>query len=162
MSRIHDLEPARTIGRALPYIPARIQELVKVEFMVAVDPIFTGIHKASDWTLDGSVYSYKDVAHCVLDVHQMHRPASDRNIKILLPSNSNYEWDKKHGLHTVIHEFGHAVQDKFDLYAHKAHAVTSYAETNNHEAFAEAFSEWCLGEPVDEETKALFERLAFN
>jgi hypothetical protein len=162
MSRVHDSSPARAVGRGFNFIPARLTELVKVEFVIGIDPVFAGIHKFKDWRRDDLVHQYKDTAHCVLDVHQMHRPLADRNVKIVLPSNRNYDWDGFYGLHTVIHEFGHAVQDSFNLYAHRAAPVSDYAHTNNNEAFAEAFADWCLDGPVDEETRALFERLAWN
>jgi hypothetical protein len=162
LSRVHDSAPARAVGRALDIIPPRLVELVKVEFVIGVDPVFTGIHSYSDLAIQDQVYSYADTAHCVLDVYQMHRPADDRGIKIVLPSNRNYRWDRRAGLSTVIHEFGHAVQDKFNLYDQSVIPVSDYAHTNHYEAFAEAFAHWCLEKPVDDETKALFERLAFN
>jgi hypothetical protein len=162
MNRIHDSLPARAVGRGLDYIPSRLLDLVKVEFVIGVDPVFAGIHKFKDRQIGESVYQYKEVAHCVLAVHQTHRPMDDRNTKIVLPSNRNYDWNDFYGLQTVIHEFGHATQDRFDLYGHHAFPVSDYAKTNVYEAFAEAFAAWCLSEPVDDETKALFERLAWN
>lgn len=97
------------------------------------------------------------------DFHQHHRPVDRRGTKVVLPVNRSYRWGSRAGVMTVVHELGHVLHSRigFDWVATP---TTKYAETNHHEAFAEAFAGW-LWSParasrLDERTRALFEQLA--
>ncbi len=156
MSRVHDLAPARAIGRALDLIPSHVLDLVGCEFWVGIDPGLAGIHDYDSHGYSGC--SYKDTAHTVYDYHQEHMASADRTIKVFLPSNESYQWDDDYGLYTVVHELGHVLDYRtdFDL---EAEPVTDYAHCDQLEANAEAFVAWVQGKPVDDKTKAFFDNL---
>lgn len=158
MSRVHAHLPALAVGKALHLIPGGLRELVACEFVIGVDPVFAGIHH---FTESDTGWAYRDIAHCVQDFHQEHRPRSDRGTKVVLPTNRLYRWDAWHGVRVVIHELGHVLHERVDE-SFIAEPVTEYARTNHHEAFAEAFDAWVWGEPIDRRTEALFERVAFG
>jgi len=61
-----------------------------------------------------------------------------------------------------IHELGHVFDEVLD-WSHNADPVTNYAETNDAEAFAEAFTSWLIpgyAKRPDDRTFALFTELA--
>ena len=158
MSRVHDLIPAQAIGQALELIPARLRNLTGCEFVVGVNPVFAGIHCYGDeYAPEG--HTYGDIAHCVQDIHQWLRPASDRTTKIILPSHRGYQWDTWAGVHTVVHELGHVVHYNTEP-SWAADPVSDYAHTNHMEAFAEAFAAWVWGDPIDPRTAGLLDTLA--
>jgi hypothetical protein len=155
-SRVHDRTPALAVGVALDHIPPRLRDLVACEFVIGVDPVFADIHHYDETSVAG--INYRQVAHCVQPFHQMHRPASERGVKVVLPSNTSYRWADWFGVRTVVHELGHVLHWRTDE-RFTAKPVTEYAETNHYEAFAEAFATWVWGGVVDAQTAALFDGL---
>ena len=134
----------------------RLRELVACDFIIGVDPLFAGItpHYAE------GANDLRTTAHCLYDIHQLHRPLADRGPKVVLPSNPNYHWESWNGPAVVIHELGHVLQSRTE-WDHKAEPVSEYAKTNHWEAFAEAFEAWIWGKRVDDATTALFNRAAY-
>ena len=156
MSRVHDRQPAFDVGKALELLTPKLRQIIACEFVIGVDPVLAGVHRFQR-AADGRPYS--ETPHCVYDIHQGHRPVSDRGIKIILPRNPAYGWGSWGGVETVVHELGHVLHARTEP-DHIADPVSAYAHTNHREAFAEAFREWIWGGRIDERTAALFDRAA--
>jgi hypothetical protein len=154
-NRVHDHAPAVAVGHALALIPSAMSTLTACEFVIGVDPNFAGIHSH---TSNHTEFAYKDLAHCVYPHNQPHRPASDRGTKVVLPSNAAYHWGTWYGVETVVHELGHVLHERIG-FDHIADPVSEYAETDQYEAFAEAFAAWVWHNPIDPRTLALFDGL---
>ncbi len=113
----------------------RATEIVGVSVLVRYllrDPIFSGLHSVTDD--DGR--GYRDTAHCCYPWH-IDGPADRRLTTIVLPTQKAWT------IETVVHELGHAFDyhHGFDV---TPDPVSSYAETDNLEAFAEAFTSYLI------------------
>jgi hypothetical protein len=69
----------------------------------------------------------------------MRAHADKRVTTVVMPTATGNHWQT---VATIIHEYGHALHEVVG-FKYKAHPVSWYAETNNQEAFAEAFTSWC-------------------
>jgi hypothetical protein len=153
MNRLHQAGHRAVIGEALRIIPARLHELVAVDFLCGADPLFLGLHRYA-LTQEANARSYSTTAHCVYPFHQMHLPADRRATTVVLPSVVTPD--------VVVHELGHVLHERL-RFEPTAAPVSGDARTNRHEAFAEAFTTWLLpdhGDRPDERTLALLEGLA--
>lgn len=120
------------------------------DFLCGVDPVFAGLHTYTT-ALDGR--NYRDTAHCVHLAHQQHMPRDRRRTTIVIPAPVPPV--------VIVHELGHALDEALG-FGHAAESVTSYAQTNRAEAFAEAFTSWLYygyGDEPDAVTCALFAAL---
>ena len=150
MQRIVSFDYARAIRDGLDLIPDPITErLQHVEFLTGSDPVHAGLHHFEDASYGRS---YRQTAHCCYAWH-----TSDRSTTIVLPEVPEP--------HTVVHELGHALHEVLDWPT--VQPVTWYANTDEHEAFAESLTTWLIagyGDAAalhaDEPTLALFEQIA--
>jgi hypothetical protein len=134
MQRIVSQSTAELIAEGLALLPGRLPErLAHVEF-AECRPQFVGLHDYPDT---------QDVPHTMGDEHDewFGRPRSQWATTIVLPPEC-LDWL---GPHTIVHELGHAL-DRLDGRTWIASPVSSYAETNRAEAFAEAFVAWVLAD----------------
>jgi hypothetical protein len=141
---------SEAITAALGVIPKPLHPLVACDVLVGVDPVFAGLHHFETAT-DGRAYS--STAHVAYPFHQNHLAASRRRTTVVLP--------KRHRPATVVHELGHVLHHSVG-FDHDAKPVTSYAQRNRMEAFAEAFCTWLLhgyGDYPAAATVAFFEAL---
>lgn len=117
-----------------------------LQFVAGVDPIFAGVHSFTT-TRDGR--SYSQTACCCYPFHMLG-PSNRRVTTIVLPVLVHP--------FTIVHEIGHALHETFD-WEPDPPAVTDYARTDKHEAFAEAFASWCWPQPhyarIDDDTRSL-------
>lgn len=106
-----------------------LRRVENVDILAGVDPIFAGLHSHIDIS-DGR--SYRSTPHVVYSSY-ITRHKSEKQTTVVLPVVTE-PW-------VVIHELGH-VLDELLGFEHIAKPVTRYAETNQTEAFAEAFTAW--------------------
>lgn len=100
------------------------------------DPIFSGLHHFTD-TFDGR--SYRDTAHTCYPWH-IDGPADRRLTTIVFPrSPTNTMYD----VHTAVHEMGHVIDYAYG-FSRICTPVSSYAESNRSEAFAEAVTSYLI------------------
>ena len=143
------------IQAALRQIPARIIWRVSLRVFTA-DPVHAGLHDVSE-TDDGR--SYRDTCHVCYPYQLTHLPAVMRCPVMVLPRRDEILPE------TILHEFGHLLHFTVDFWPY-AQPVTEYAETNEFEAFGEAFVAWVYpaylpwGGQVDERTRTLLDSLA--
>jgi len=159
MERIANQQYAELIAYAISAIPIKIMELIKpVHFLAGIDPFYVGLEIGDEIAEDGRLY--KETMHYVPIECQLHLPKYLRYPTIVMPLPDEAPGD-------IVHELGHALDDKTMWYTYQTSIipVTEYAKTDHYEAFAEAFGAWLFYDygndrEVDEETLALFERLA--
>lgn len=165
MDRITSHRYAELITAGLHVVPPAIRRLVAHAHIFTVDPVFAGISKY-DITADGR--SYRDTWHVLYPRHQL-LVRCDRRTTIVMPTFKCDDGTSK-GVASVIHELGHVLDEVCD-FKHQACAVSSHAETNRREAFAESFAAWMLPGYLpwgiddllaDKRTIALFEHLKNN
>ncbi len=106
------------------------------------DPVFAGLHQYQD-TPDGR--SYSDTAHVVYPMHLRSLPANRRLTTIVIPGRPRGTQDD---IDTIIHEVGH-VTDEMTGREHLCTPISTYAEANRAEAFAEAFAAWLIPDYSD-------------
>jgi hypothetical protein len=146
------------IQAGLELMPSPIRERFRgVHFLCGVDPLFVGLHD-EEVTTDGR--SYRDTAHvCYGRWHMPHMHLADRVTTVALPAPVE-PW-------VIVHELGHVLDEQLE-FAFTPKPVTDYAETHRMEAFAEAFTAWCIpwyapwSDGIlyrDEQTVALFRGL---
>jgi hypothetical protein len=171
VNRCMDQRLAEAVGAALRHVPESLQRMAPVDWFLGSDPVAAGLHVWEVSSLAGK--SYRDeVGHYVGIAQQEHRPRCVRAPTIVLPSVDRrlYETGERslRLLGWILHEYGHAVQDASEWGRRTtwvADPVSAYAQTNHHEAFAEAFADWrlpgCRFGHVhkDRATVAHFERL---
>lgn len=153
--RVPDHRYGEAIACAYAVMPSAIRlRLASVRFLCGVDPRFAGLHAYGD-TTDGR--SYGVTAHCCYPFN-VKRPRAERATTIVLPEPEPPV--------VIVHELGHAF-DGCIGFEHEADPVTTYAETNRYEAFAEAFTAWLYPDYGDQDrlhadrpTISLFEELA--
>lgn len=117
------------ISGALAMFPEWLaDELRDSDFLCGVDPLFVGLHEFYD-TEDGR--SYRNTAHVAYPFHQLHRPAAHRATTVALPILEE-PW-------VIVHELGHVLHERLG-FPEAPGPVTEYAEANDMEAFAEAFT----------------------
>jgi hypothetical protein len=119
IDRVTCTERVEPIAAALDLIPEPVRERLYFGLFTA-DPIFAGIHESADLNHGRSA---SNTAH----VFYPDRPV------IVLPETLAV-WEAVHELGHVLH---FALGDEPVL-----PALTDYATTNSHEAFAEAFTTW--------------------
>lgn len=141
------------IEAAYSLIPPVVTRLLTTDFLTGSDPIFAGLH---NYKTSPYGRSYRDHAHVVYPFHQWGLHKRNRTTTIVLPI------PKSANVKTIIHELGHVLDERLG-FRHDAVPVSSYAETDRNEAFAESFTSWIIrgysNEPVDKATLALFEHL---
>lgn len=151
MHRVPNARFGEPIGAAMQRLAGCWDWFQGVRFWCA-DPVFTGLHTYADI---GDGRSYRDTAHCNYPWH-IERPASERTPIICLPVPETEDM--------VIHELGHVLHYRLG-FTHQAVPITDYAETDNGEAFAEAWTGWWFwyGDQkalaADLPTVRLFERI---
>lgn len=155
--RIRTQRDAEPIGHALSLLPSGIAyRLSHVRWVAGVDPVYAGLTPLAD-TACGR--SYRSTAHVCWPYHLTHRPKVEQVTTVMLPV-AEEPW-------VIVHELGHALHEMID-YEHVAAPVTSYAERDVWEAFAESFAAWvcpdvyaCAQDSLlrDEATVRLFEQL---
>lgn len=123
------------MSAALACFPARWRALLGCDLFCG-DPIFAGINSAGWTTADtADGRSYRTVAHACYPHH-----VRDRRLTVVLP--------RPYDLYTAIHELGHvvhwALQDRAGGWQQlpRLEPVTTYAERNHEEEFAEALTAW--------------------
>lgn len=154
--RCHNRYRTDAITAGLEQIPEPMLPLVEhARFVCGADPVFIGLH-GHEVTIDGR--SYRGTAHCCYPFHIVN---GEQVSTVVLPLEVE-PW-------TVVHELGHVLHERlaFDASTMGLTPVTSYAALNDHEAFAEAFTAWCLPDVypwardyMDERTVALFDGLS--
>lgn len=134
MQRVVGTGYREVIEAGFDLIPPGIRErLTHTHFLCGVDPAYVGLHKYGD-TGDGR--SYSETAHVAFGRwHMPHRSAADRITTVVLPVLVRP--------HTIVHELGHVLDEQLQ-FDHVAEPVTAYAQSNRLEAFAEAFTAWCM------------------
>ena len=136
-------------------IPLGLQARLRdVDFFTGSDPIFAGLG-VSEFTEDGR--SKRETSHCSYAHNQISLPKSLRRTTVVLPEPTSRltPFDIVHELGHVLHEF---VGFDFDF-----KAVDTYAATNQYEAFAQIFVQWCWwGETIDQEATRLFQAHALQ
>lgn len=160
MERIVNQRYAELIAYAISAVPDEIMEIIKpVHFFTGTDPCFAGLELESDFDISDGC-SWKNTMHYIPIECQLHLPKSLRCPTIVMPIFDDFPGD-------IVHELGHALDDKTMWYEYQTSIVpvTEYAKTCFEEAFAEAFGAWLFSDygndrEIDEETLALFERLA--
>lgn len=175
VARGFDTEP---IQRGLARIPPRIRERVgPVDFLCGVDPIFVGLHEHEFASIaDGYSpgISFRWCAHLSRPHNQASPVRAHRSTTIVVPAPLGKVYGDEGIAGAVIaHEYGHLVDSltgSGTLWDWGAGIVpvSSYAETNWWEAFAESFEAWLFPELYpdaaeilrDSPVLALFEELA--
>jgi hypothetical protein len=128
LSRVPDSRYSEAIAEAFRTIGQGFADrLANVQFVCGVDPVFAGLH---DYRTTVDSRAYASTAHCCYSFH-IKGPADRRTTTIVLPKPPRPS--------TVVHELGHALhaQVGFDYIAQPC---TTYARTDQYEAFAEAFT----------------------
>jgi hypothetical protein len=112
------------LAAALVILPPAARRLLGGTHVLAgVDPVFAGLHAYAE-IVDGR--SYRDTAHvCFGGLHCVGATT------VVLPERVTPE--------VVVHEFGHVLHERLD-WPVAPQAVTAYAEQDDWEAFAEAFT----------------------
>ncbi len=158
MERIVNQQYAELITEAISAIPDKIMDIIRpIHFLTGTDPFYAGLEIGDEKCEDGRLW--KETLHYTPAECQLHLPKSLRCPTIVIPT----PFEK---LGDVVHELGHALDNRTLWYQHETDIipVSEYAETDQCEAFAEAFGTWLFydygnyREP-DEETLALFRRL---
>ena len=147
-------------------IPERFTERVQPHFLTGLDPAYVGLHRYHDTDSAVNVgrVLYSETPHFASPHHQS-LPKSQQHPTIVLPipyTAFRREWGEDHIRRAIAHEFGHAlhaVLDEQPVFP----PISEYAQSNFHEAFAEAFECWMCDEDVVRElapeAQALFDRL---
>lgn len=135
MNRITLRQP---INEALALLPERIRARVQCDYLTGCDPVFVGLHRYAE-TTDGR--AYKDCAHVAWSLHQDHMPRDHRAPTVVLPSEED-PWTTA----VIVHELGHVLDESIGFDRHKPEPVSQYAERDEYEAFAEAFTLWIWGD----------------
>lgn len=151
MHRVTSNRFREPINRALELIPGGVRPLLNTDLFCGADPVFAGLHHYESMSFGRS---YRTTAHCVYNFHQEHLPRARRRTTVVLPTVPDPE--------TVVHELGHALHATLG-WRFSASPVSWYAETDRYEAFAEAFTAWCIpGYAVvpDEASRNYFDQLA--
>ena len=154
MERIRDYRFSTLIEEAYDWIPHSIaRRLEHVHFLTGVDPVYVGLYDCNlgemyDWTGETGW-----AAQAVSPYFQLTLPKNKRHPTIVIPEMIP--------IFSVIHELGHCL-DEIIWYDNVPKPVTSYAKTDEVEAFAEAFVSWLVwdyGDRPDDATLALFRSL---
>jgi hypothetical protein len=161
MERIQGPDAREQLSIALDWLPSSLaRRLGFVQFFIG-DPVFAGLH---DFEVAEDGDSMRTSPHYVTEHQQIHRPRSARRGTIVLPFGPGRMDD-------VIHELGHVLDDVLD-YEWWAKPVSDYAQVDDHEAFAEAFTAW-VGLPsyraardrlyrIDRDTAAFFDAITLQ
>lgn len=160
MDRAHGRGFGAVIEAGLALVPAAVHPLLACDWLTGTDAVFAGLHRygGSFTYTDASgtfSYTYQENPHTVYPHHQRHLPKDRRVTTVVLPRVFRPD--------VVVHELGHVLHQRLDWRHHAQRRVTDYAHRDAWEAFAEAFTSWCVpgyGARPDEATVDLFERLA--
>lgn len=137
------------IEAAFTIIPAPIRPLIECEWACGFDPVFAGLHSCLE---ANNNRSYRNIAHVVYPWHI--DGAADRRLTTIVIPNRNLS------LCHLVHEIGHVLHLRLDWFV--TSSVSEYGDLNECEAFAEAFTSWCLpgyAYRPDDEFVALMESL---
>jgi len=154
MERLPSFDFTPSIQRAFHMIPTALHHRLRPDFLCGTDPIFAGLH-----SFEAASYgrSYRNTPHCAYPHHQPELVKSQRRTTIVLPLPEPPE--------VIIHELGHVMHESL-LFEPVARPLNWYAETNNHEAFAEAFTAWVVpgyvGGKQDPDINGLLNHLSFS
>jgi hypothetical protein len=135
MNRLASYAFNPAIKTALQQIPQRFHRFLNCDLLCGYDPIYVGLFSFEN-TSDGR--SYHNTACCAYPYHQSGISLALRATTVVMPKI----------LHPldVIHELGHVLQYNLDPdFELQMKPVTTYSETDNLEAFAEAFTRY-IGE----------------
>lgn len=111
---------SESIGHAYSILPKGVSDLLSsVDFVCGVNPNYAGLH--------GYIDRYDVLPHCCYPWHRN----DNGNVTVVLP--------RPYPPHVVIHELGHALHYMLG-FPEPPMPVTAYGETNNQEAWAEAFT----------------------
>ena len=139
-----------SIQRALELTGRLGQRLCFVDWFTGTDPVWAGLHS---YDLTDDRRSYRTESHTVYPYHQ-RIAVTLRSPTIVLP--------KPRRPAVLVHELGH-ILDFLLGFDHQANPLTAYAGRDRFEAFAEAFTAWCIPgyteARVDPRTLAVFESL---
>ena len=120
------------IGRAVDIVPVKVE----CDWFTGADPVSAGL---SPHTTISDGRSYRDTAHTLYSWH-----ATDRRTTIVLPGRTvDQLGNMPDPVGALVHEIGHVVDEAFG-FDRIMEPVTSYAETDRSEAFAEAFARWLV------------------
>lgn len=144
MNRIRSQREAEVVQAALDMLPGELPRMLSHVHYFFGDPIFAGLHAYGN--VDPSVIdqevSYRDVAH-FCDPEMLFRlPKSRRHPTMILPSHFLTTYADP--VHSIVHELGHALHSLIEHTWVVGQHVTSYAEVNDWEAFAEFFVTWIV------------------
>lgn len=121
------------IERTLSTLPEGIRARVDhADFFCGANPIAAGLH---GYRATGDGRGYEATGHCVWLQHQLALPADRRRTTIVLPTPAVATY------RIILHELGHVLHEH-TAYHDEVVPITTYAQTNHFEAFAEAFSAW--------------------
>lgn len=152
MNRCHGAGYREAITAAHRLIPERLHPLLAADFACGIDPVFAGLHHYERASYGRS---YRTTSHVTYGFHQHHMPPTQRATTVVLI-------DPEHP-RVIVHELGHVLHERL-RFDPAPEPVTRYAAGDRWEAFAEAFTAWCLPgyttRPVDPATRALLDRLA--
>lgn len=132
MNRIRLHRHIEPYNAALALLPPAIRTLVRSDVLAGADPVAAGLHRYTDASYGRS---YRDTAHVTYEYHQLHMPRDRQAVTIVLPEVPT--------IATVVHELGHVLHAALN-FEPSPYAITRYAQTDELEAFAEAFAAWAL------------------
>lgn len=140
MTRVVSFAWNEAIIEAFKFITPGFQTLCSSEWFIGASPLQSGLHEFSH-TSDGT--SYEHMAHVAYPFH-LRSPRIDSIPVIVLPHRPSGSLSD---VATIVHELGHVAHWWLDFKPEFA-PVSKYAESNSWEAFAEAWSVYCLGSPI--------------
>ena len=120
------------IGKALAIVPVAVE----CDWFAGADVVHAGL--SPFFSVDDG-RSYRDTAHTLYSSHSF-----DQRTTIVLPGRARLQlYGYPDAVGCVVHEIGHVVDEQYG-FTRIMKPVTSYAETDHHEAFAEAFTTWLV------------------
>lgn len=157
MNRIKPGGYGELIGAAYQVVPVSLHRFIQCDFLTGTDPLFVGLHRFETASYDRS---YRDTGHVAYPNHQgCILSKSQRRTTVVWP---RLKGDGHGRLENMVHELGHVLHESL-RFEPVVDPVTWYAQTNHHEAFAEAFAAWLFPGwyplPPGPEALALFEDL---
>ena len=128
MQRIHGTGYVTAITAALAILPAWLAHMLRpTHFLCGIDPLYAGLHSFPE-AEDGR--SLRDTAHVAYG-HHINAARAQAVTTVVLPLVEPPE--------VVLHELGHVLHERLG-FAPAPEPVTAYAEVDEFEAFAEAFT----------------------
>jgi len=161
LERITSYQFTELIESGFALIPEEISKRLKhVHFFTGTDPVYAGLFDDKS-TKDGR--SYRDTWCCS---YPWNQTVEDKRTTIVM-TDLLLDYPKALRPAIVVHELAHCLHEVLD-FEPLAKPVTKYAQTDEFEAFADAFTLWVFPEydrfyelinKVDDEMIALFSQL---